>query len=110
MNILKILIYSTDSGKEPFSDWEESLDKKTRAIIQNRLDRVRLGNLGDAKALKNGDGVWELRIDFGPGYRVYFGKEGSTIVVLLAGGNKQTQDRDIVKSKQYWLQYRKEKE
>jgi putative addiction module killer protein len=65
-----------------------------------------LGNFGDSKIIKGGDGIWELRINFGPGYRVYFGKKGTTIIILLLGGNKGTQERDIIKAKKYWLEYK----
>ncbi len=106
MNLIKILLYSTPSNKEPYSDWENRLDKMARAIIKNRLDRIRLGNFGDAKCIKNGEGLWELRIRYGPGYRIYFGKQDSTIVILLLGGDKGSQDRDIIKAKRYWLEYK----
>jgi putative addiction module killer protein len=103
MKLIKIIIYATPTGREPFSDWEDGLDKKMRAIVKNRLDRVTLGNFGDAKMIKGGGGIWELVIDHGPGYRIYFGKQGSAVVLLLTGGEKKSQDRDIIKAKQYWL-------
>lgn len=106
MSLIKILIYSTSAHKEPYSDWEDSLDKTTQAVVKNRLDRVRLGNFGDSKMIKDGGGIWELRIDCGPGYRIYFGKKASVIVVLLTGGDKKSQIRDIAKAKQYWLKYK----
>ncbi len=106
MKLLKIIIYSTDTGKEPFSAWLESLERKTRAIVRNRLDRMILGNWGDAKVIKGGGSIWELRIDHGPGYRVYFGTEGRTLVILLTGGAKKSQNRDIAKAKSYWLEYK----
>ena len=93
MDILKIIIYTTCTGKRPFSDWRDKLDVKARAIVRTRIDRVRVGNFGDCKPIKNGDGIWELRIDYGPGYRVYFGKKGGMIVVLLVGGDKGSQNR-----------------
>lgn len=77
-----------------------------RAVVIKRLDRIKLGNFGDAKRIKNGNGIWELRIDHGPGYRIYFGQEEGRIVILLMGGNKKSQQRDITKAKQYWLQYK----
>jgi putative addiction module killer protein len=102
MNFIKIYIYVANSGKQPFYDWQNKLDCNTRAIVRSRLDRVRLGNLGDCKPIKNGNGVWELRISFGPGYRIYFGKIENKVVVLLCAGNKGSQSRDIEKAKQYW--------
>jgi len=101
---MKIVVYSTSTDRSPFYDWQKKLDENTRAIVRTRLDRIRLGNFGDSKVIKGGDGICELRIDFGPGYRIYFGKKGSTVVVLLVGGNKSSQDRDIEKAKRYWLE------
>lgn len=106
MNMMDIVIYVTDTGKEPFSDWQDKLDKKMKAVVMKRLDRIRLGNFGDSKRLQEANGIWELRIDHGPGYRIYFGKEGSTIVILLTGGDKKSQTKDIAKAKQYWLNYK----
>ena len=103
MNFIEIVIYSTCSGKEPYVTWENKLDLKTRAIIKNRLDRIRLGNFGDTKRIRGGGGILELRIDFGPGYRIYFGKNGTSVIVLLAGGSKKGQDRDILRAKRYWI-------
>ena len=104
LDIIKIVIYTAKNGREPFSTWLGKLDIKTRAIIRTRLDRVRLGNPGDLKRIQNGKGVWELRINYGSGYRVYFGKKGSTIIILLVGGDKKSQNRDITKAISYWLE------
>ena len=99
-------IYVTEEGREPFSEWLASLrDIKARAKIRVRLDRVSLGNLGDCHGV--GEGVQELRIDYGPGSRVYFGLEGQTIVLLLCGGDKSTQTKDIETAKRYWNEYRR---
>lgn len=101
---MEIKIYSTETGKEPFTEWLENLnDLKAKGKIRARLNRVRLGNLSDFKAV--GEGVFELRINFGPGYRVYFGRMGKKLVIILAGGDKSSQNRDIQKAKQYWLEY-----
>ena len=79
---------------ETYAAWFESLrDRQARARIDIRIRRLSLGNPGDVKAV--GEGVSELRIDYGPGYRVYFVRRGQTVVILLAGGDKRTQDRDI---------------
>ncbi|MCM0606989.1 MAG: type II toxin-antitoxin system RelE/ParE family toxin [Xanthomonadaceae bacterium] len=78
-------------------------DISARAIVRKRLNRVRTGNLGNTRNLSQG--VWELKIDFGPGYRVYFGEDGAKIVVLLVGGDKGSQERDIQKAKEYWKDY-----
>ena len=106
MGIIKIVIYSTSTGKAPFSDWEDQLDTKNQAIIANRLDRISLGNFGDSKPIKGGQGVREVRIDYGPGYRIYFGMHGLTVVVLLIGGDKGSQSRDVEKAKRYWTEYK----
>jgi len=99
-----ILLFETKNGVCPFSEWLSNLrDVKARAVIRARLERVRLGNLGDCKSV--GDGVSEIRIAFGPGYRVYFGYDGRTLVVLLCGGDKSTQKKDIVKAKLLWSEY-----
>jgi putative addiction module killer protein len=103
MKLIKIVIYSTKTGKEPYSEWEDGLDKKTQAIVKNRLDRISLGNLGKVKAIKGSKDIWEIVLDIGPGYRIYYGKKGATIVLLLVGGEKKTQERDIEKVKRYWL-------
>ena len=79
---------------EAFAAWFRNLrDRRARARIQVRIDRLSLGNPGDAKPV--GEGVSELRIDYGPGYRIYFVRRGDTVIVLLAGGDKRTQTRDI---------------
>jgi putative addiction module killer protein len=96
--------YITPDGKNPFAEWLSSLrDLNAVVKIEQRLDRVRLGNLGNSKSV--GEGVCELKIDFGPGYRVYFGQLGSTIVLLLCGGDKSTQEQDIRKAYEYWKEY-----
>jgi putative addiction module killer protein len=97
--------YSTPDGKVPFSEWLDSLrDLKAKFKIERRLDRVGTGNFGDYRTV--GEGVYELRINYGPGYRVYFGQVEETIVLLLIGGDKSTQEQDIRKAKTYWTDYR----
>ena len=99
-------IYVTAEGREPFTEWLNSLqDQRARAKIRVRLERVSLGNCGDCQGV--GDGVQELRIDYGPGFRVYFGQEGTTVVLLLCGGDKSTQARDIQTAQRYWSEYRR---
>src|SRR5205807_654552 len=90
----EVVAYQTREGGVPFEDWLQKLnDQNAVARILARLARVRLGNLGDYKSL--GEGVFELRVDYGPGYRIYFGQRGRTLVILLCGGDKSTQARDI---------------
>ncbi|MFM6063238.1 MAG: type II toxin-antitoxin system RelE/ParE family toxin [Microcystis panniformis] len=97
--------YVTADGQIPFDNWFDSIRvSKTQTIISKRLDRVRMGNLGDYRSV--GGGVFELRIDYGPGYRIYFGQVGTTIVLLLCGGDKGTQIKDIRQAQEYWRDYR----
>ncbi|MBI2608717.1 MAG: type II toxin-antitoxin system RelE/ParE family toxin [Deltaproteobacteria bacterium] len=98
--------YEAENGKSLFSEWLNGLkDITARAIIRKRLNRIRMGNFGNTRSI--GDGVFEFKIDFGPGYRVYYGLDGDTLVVLLCGGDKGSQDRDIQKAKEYWQDYRR---
>ena len=102
----ELVIYQSKSGTHPFEDWLNGLrDVQGRAVIRKRLNRVRLGNLGDSKSV--GKGVFELRIDYGPGYRVYFGEDQDAIVILLCGGDKSSQERDIQRAHEYWVDYLK---
>ncbi|WP_414515799.1 type II toxin-antitoxin system RelE/ParE family toxin [Nostoc sp. PCC 9305] len=97
--------YLTHNGINPFFEWFDSLrDRKAKAKTRARFDRVEAGNFVDCKSV--GDGVFELRIDYSYGYRVYFGQEGSAIIILLCGGDKSTQEKDIDKAKEYWEDYR----
>src|SRR4030095_7657909 len=99
-----LLIYQTPSGKIPFSSRLEDLDIRTRAVVRARLNRGPLGNFGDCKAI--GHGISELRIPHGPGYRVYFEIDGPILVILLCGGDKSTQKKDIEQAKRYCKEYR----
>ena len=102
--IFEIIIYKTGSHKVPFLDWLQKLDKPTRATIKSKLERIEsAGNLGDIKHITGG--IWELRIHYGPGYRMYCGRQGNKIIVLLLGGNKGSQNRDIAKAQEYWKDY-----
>jgi putative addiction module killer protein len=101
----ELVVFRAANGRVPFEEWLDDLNDKTaKARILARLVRVRLGNLGDCKPV--GEGVSELRTDYGPGYRIYFGQKGRTLVVLLCGGDKRTQDRDIRLAKQYWREFK----
>jgi putative addiction module killer protein len=104
MKAFKIREYSPNLGPTPYRAWLDSLDLKMRARIQARVLRFETGLFGDWKAV--GDGVHEARLDFGPGYRIYFGIEGSTLVILLLGGDKASQRRDISKAKGFWSDYK----
>src|SRR2546426_8289439 len=97
-------LYATEEGRVRFTEWLDSLrDRRGHEKIRARLNRIRLGNFGDCKSV--GEGVEELRIDFGPGYRIYFARRGSMVVILLCGGEKKTQSKDISTARKYWKEY-----
>lgn len=99
-----VLVYRTREGRLPFDEWLRDLrGQNAVARVLARVGRIRRGNLGDCKPV--GKGVSELRVDYGAGYRVYFGQEGSTLVILLCGGVKRTQARDIRLGQEYWRDY-----
>ena len=101
---MDVTVYQDPDGNEPFENWLSSIkDKRTVARIENRLKHVRLGNLGDREPA--GGGVHELRLHFGPGYRIYFGFLGRAEILLLSGGDKGSQGRDIQKAKVYWEEH-----
>jgi len=101
--------YRNLAGDEPLTRWLSELpDRQARARILVRLERLELGNFGDVRFLR--DGVGELRIDWGPGYRLYFGRDGKTVIVLLCGGDKRKQDTDIEKAVELWREYGSRKE
>jgi putative addiction module killer protein len=101
----QVVFYADENGNEPFQVWLAALrDTKGRRRILNRLLRVQQGNYGDVEPV--GDGLSELRLFFGPGYRVYFGEDGENIVVILCGGDKDSQPQDIENAKAYWQEYK----
>ncbi|RKU21643.1 addiction module protein [Candidatus Poribacteria bacterium] len=103
----EIETYRTKNGREPFTEWFNAIqDTRTQTRIRGRLDRLEKGNFGDCASV--GGGVFELRLHFGPGYRIYFGEMDRTIVLLLCGGDKSTQIRDIQRAKGYWLEHKEE--
>lgn len=100
-----IEIYEKSDGSRPFEKWYDNLkDEKTQVRINARLDKIASGNFGDVKSV--GDGVCELKFSFGPGIRIYFAQTRETIVLLLIGGDKSTQSRDIKKAKEFWMEYK----
>lgn len=103
--MIEIREYLTADDRSPFAEWLGDLrDQKIRARVMVRINRVRLGNFGDCKPV--GGGVLELRMTFGPGYRVYLAREEQSVVLLLCGGDKGSQDRDIERARQHWNEYR----
>jgi putative addiction module killer protein len=98
--------YVTPDGEDIYMEWRSALrDHKARIAIDRRINRIELGNFGDRKFCR--DGVWEIRIDVGPGYRVYYAVAGAQIVLLLCGGDKSTQSSDIDKACVYWKDWQR---
>lgn len=104
---LSVLEYLDRAGSSPFAAWFQGLDAAAAAKVTTALRRLELGNFSNVKGV--GAGVFEYRIDFGPGYRVYFGKDGETVVILLGGGTKKRQDSDIAAAHERWSDYKKRK-
>jgi putative addiction module killer protein len=105
--VLEIRYYLARDGRSPFEGWFASLDPTARAKVTVAIVRLEQGNLSNAKGV--GEGVLEYRINFGPGYRVYFGRDGETLVILLTGGTKKRQQRDIAAAIEMWADYRQRK-
>jgi putative addiction module killer protein len=105
--VIEVRPYIDHLGRNPFRRWFEKLDANTKVRIAASIARVSDGNLSAGKSV--GGGVSELRLDFGPGYRIYYGRDGDTLVILLGGGTKQRQDEDIQIAKKLWRDYKKRK-
>jgi len=99
--------YIEESGHCPYAAWFEDLNPQAAAKVSTALLRMEYGNLSNVKGV--GAGVFEYRIDFGPGYRLYFGKDGEKIIILLFGGDKKRQQKDIQKAQDYWQDYKQRK-
>ncbi len=99
--------YLDRNGSSPFAKWFGDLDASAAAKVTTAIHRMQLGNFSNVKGV--GSGVFEYRIDFGPGYRVYFGKDGNTLVILLGGGTKKRQDRDIATAQERWKDFKERK-
>ena len=107
MPAVKVVEYLEQDGSSPFGKWFTRLDSAAGAKVATALYRMEQGNLSNVKPV--GQGVAEYRIDFGPGYRVYFGRDGDALVILLTGGTKKRQQRDIDAAHEYWQGYKKSK-
>ena len=104
--MLEVFRYQTESGVEPLTEWLQSMrDKRAQAKVRVRLKRLEAGNFGDCYPV--GEGVHELREHLGAGYRVYFGRHGQTVVILLCGGSKKSQPTDIESAKAYWKDWKR---
>jgi len=105
--MLEVRYYIAPEGGEPFAAWFGELDSVARARVTRAIARLEQGNFSNVKSV--GEGVLEYRIDFGPGYRVYFGRDGEALVILLTGGTKKRQQRDIGAAHGYWQTYKQSK-
>lgn len=104
--MIELLRYQGEDGHEPFSEWLDSMrDRVAQARVRIRLRQVQAGNFGDCKTV--GEGVLELRVHVGAGYRVYCGRHGKSVVLLLCGGDKTTQANDIKRAKDLWSEWKR---
>ncbi len=103
----EIRYYQAADGHQPFAEWYVDLEVAARAKVTRAIVRLEQGHFSNVKTV--GEGVFEYRIDFGPGYRVYFGQDGQTLVILLTGGTKKRQQRDIDAAHDYWRNYKQSK-
>jgi putative addiction module killer protein len=102
---MQVLEYLDDQGRSPFRHWFDDLDARAAAKVTIALARLEQGNLSNSKGV--GGGLQEYRIDFGPGYRLYFGRDGDTLIILLGGGTKKRQGQDIARAQARWVDYRR---
>jgi len=103
----EIRYFVAREGHQPFADWFADLESVARAKVTRAIVRLEQGNFSNVKSV--GEGVFEYRIDFGPGYRVYFGQDGPTLVILLTGGTKKRQQRDVDAAHAFWREYKQSK-
>lgn len=104
---VRIEEYVTDAGASPFGEWFDDLDPAAAARVTVAVTRIARGAVSNVKGV--GDGVFEYRIDAGPGYRIYFGRDGDRLVILVGGGTKRRQDRDIEAARMRWESYKARK-
>jgi len=107
LKMYNIVEYVSADGVSPFSEWFQKLDTKAALKVRTAIARMEVGNLGDSKSV--GQGVLERRLTFGPGYRIYYGRDGDKIIILLTGGTKKRQDKDIERAKTLWLDFKQRK-
>lgn len=105
--MVQVREYLDETGKSPYAEWHDQLDAKAAAKVSTALYRLEQGNFSNTRGV--GGGVFECKIDFGPGYRIYFAKEGTRIVIILGGGTKKRQQKDISAAKAYWQDYKARK-
>ena len=107
MGMVELRGYIDQQGNKPFAKWFSDLDNNAAARVTTALTRMEQGNLSNVKGV--GGGVFEYKIDFGPGYRIYFGKDGDRLVILVGGGSKKRQAKDIAEAHERWLDYKRRK-
>lgn len=105
--MIAIREYIDERGRSPFGRWFDDLDTGAAVRVRTSLARMEAGNLSNVKGI--GSGVLECRINIGPGYRVYFGRDGETLIILLGGGTKARQQRDIEEAREFWQEYKRRK-
>jgi putative addiction module killer protein len=105
--VIELRGYVDERGNRPFASWFEALNHQAAAKVTVALTRMEQGNFSITKGV--GAGVFEYKIDFGPGYRIYFGKDGDTLVILLGGGTKKRQQKDITAAQMCWADYKRRK-
>ena len=105
--VLEVRYYLSEDGRSPFEEWFSSVDSAARAKVAAAIARLEQGNISNVKSV--GEGLLEYRINFGPGYRVYFGRDRATLGILLTGGTKKRQPRDIATAAGLWAAYKKRK-
>jgi putative addiction module killer protein len=103
--MIDVLLYEREDGRSPFADWFADLDRQAAAKVTIAVERLRLGNFSNVKGV--GAGVQEIRIDWGPGYRLYIGRDGERLAILLIGGTKRRQGNDIERAQGLWAEYKR---
>jgi putative addiction module killer protein len=103
--MIEVLLYQEKDGSAPFAEWFDALDEQAAAKVTIAVERLRHGNFSNIKGV--GEGVQEFRINWGPGFRLYLGRDGDKLVILLTGGTKRQQDKDIARAKEHWADYKK---
>jgi putative addiction module killer protein len=105
--MVEVREYLDPMGRSPFAEWFNGLNAQAAAKVATAITRMRLGNFSNAKGV--GNGIFEYRLDFGPGYRIYFSKDGEVLVILLGGGTKKRQQKDIDNAIARWQDYKHRK-
>lgn len=105
--MIEVVEYETEVGERPFSKWFESLNTPAALKVRTAIARMENGNLSHVEPV--GEGVSECKVNFGPGYRIYFGRDGQSLMILVGGGTKKRQSRDIENAKRLWKDYRARK-